>query len=101
MCRLNKYYIFLLIGIFSGIPYSYSQADTLYYTINFKDASKNIYHVSEIVNWGTAEERIYGVADEYVRASKSLLNTNQEIYFIDPYLNPLKERTYKVLCAMF
>ena len=63
------------------------------------DNSKNIYHVSEIVNWGTAEERIYGVADEYVRASKSLLNTNQEIYFIDPYLNPLKERTYKVLLA--
>lgn len=40
-----KYYIILLFGIFSGIPYSYSQPDSLQYTISFKDASKNLFHV--------------------------------------------------------
>ena len=49
----------------------------------------------------TAEERVEGTGDEYVRTAKILLVMSPEIAFIDPYLNPLKRSYEPILRSMF
>lgn len=49
----------------------------------------------------TAEERVVGNGEEYVRASKILLLMSPEVALIDPYLNPLKRSYALILPALF
>lgn len=49
----------------------------------------------------TAEERLEGIGDEYVRASKILLLMSPEIALIDPFLNPLKRSYALILSSLF
>lgn len=49
----------------------------------------------------TAEERVEGTGDEYVRISKILLLMSPEIALIDPYLNPLKRSYALILRSIF
>ena len=63
------------------------------------DETALIYHVNEVAEWGPAEERILGTKEEYVRVSRTLLLTSPEIYFVDPYINPLKSSYYETMLA--
>ncbi|MCI2809087.1 hypothetical protein [Eoetvoesiella caeni] len=63
------------------------------------DETASIYHVGDVAEWGPAEERILGTKEEYVRVSRTLLLTSPEIYFIDPYINPLKDSYYETMLA--
>lgn len=45
----------------------------------------------------TAEERIEGIETEYARVCELLLKASHELVFVDPYINPCKQDTKKVL----
>lgn len=49
----------------------------------------------------TADERVLGTAQEYVRTAKILLLLSPELALIDPYMNPLKRSCAAVLAAFF
>lgn len=48
----------------------------------------------------TADEKVRGTVEEYLRVSRTLLTTNPELFFVDPYLNPCKSQIRPVLEGM-
>ena len=66
-------------------------ADNVGNTINMDD----LFHLSP-----TAEEAILAQPDEYVRVCKPLLQSSEELYFIDPYLNPCQNDVWGIVEAL-
>lgn len=61
----------------------------------------SIFELDELDLPPTAEERVLGVASEYVRVIRTLALLSPEILLIDPYLNPLKHAYSQVLTPLF
>lgn len=58
-------------------------------------------HTCDELEWPpTAEERILATPEEYVRVSRFLLLISNELFFIDPYLNPCKQSISAVIEKM-
>jgi hypothetical protein len=61
----------------------------------------SIFDLDELDLPPTAEERVLGVAREYVRVTRILALLSPELWLIDPYLNPLKRAYSQVLAPLF
>jgi hypothetical protein len=48
----------------------------------------------------TADEKVPGTVDEYLRVSRTLLAISPELFFVDPYLNPCKRDIAPVMKGM-
>lgn len=61
----------------------------------------SIFDLDELDLPPTAEERVLGIASEYIRVIKILALLSPELLLIDPYLNPLKRAYSQVLTSLF
>ena len=74
--------------------------------IIFKTAISNeakhpcVQSLDDLNNWApTTGQKINGTTEEYVRATKVILNHGRELFLIDPYFNPFKTDRMSVLKA--
>lgn len=48
----------------------------------------------------TADEKVHGTVEEYLRVSRTLLAISPELFFADPYLNPCRKKNEQVMEGM-
>lgn len=68
---------------------------------NNVEPAPSVWPLSELDLPPTAEERIYGTAEEYVRVCRTLLSISPELHFVDPYLDMTKQKNKKIINALF